>query len=179
MESAGTWGDVSVLSFGGSKLLTAGRGGAILTGRTDVAERIKRYVQRGNEAYPLSEVQAAIVCAQIEELDRLNEFRRNAVRTLCRKLADVVDMDLLQGPSDDVQPVYYKVGFRYSAGNFGGLLRSQFVHAMRRRNCVRCRVSGTSFDSWLKAISSCRRITCDESSRCRNVDAPSSCLVGK
>ena len=28
---AGTWGDVGVLSFGGSKLLTAGRGGALLT----------------------------------------------------------------------------------------------------------------------------------------------------
>src|SRR5205085_10640127 len=28
---SGTWGDVGVLSFGGSKLLTAGRGGAVLT----------------------------------------------------------------------------------------------------------------------------------------------------
>src|SRR5262249_38150675 len=32
-RSAGAWGDVGVLSFGGSKLLTAGRGGAILTPR--------------------------------------------------------------------------------------------------------------------------------------------------
>src|SRR5262249_27521235 len=35
-RKAGTWGDAGVLSFGGSKLLTAGRGGALLTRRADV-----------------------------------------------------------------------------------------------------------------------------------------------
>src|SRR5262249_26710151 len=30
-QKAGTWGDVGIFSFGGSKLLTAGRGGALLT----------------------------------------------------------------------------------------------------------------------------------------------------
>ena len=143
-KRAGTWGDVSVVSFGGSKLLTAGRGGAVLTGRTDVAERIKRYVQRVNEAYPLSEAQAAIVCAQIEELDSLNEFRGNAVKALCRKLADVNGMELLQRPSDEVLPVYYKVGFRYSAANFSGLSRSQFVHAMR--------AEGIAFDAGFRGL---------------------------
>src|SRR5690606_8468971 len=33
---AGTWGDAGVLSFGGSKLLTAGRGGAVLTQSAEV-----------------------------------------------------------------------------------------------------------------------------------------------
>ena len=32
-RAAGTIGDIGVLSFGGSKLLTAGRGGAVLTGQ--------------------------------------------------------------------------------------------------------------------------------------------------
>src|SRR5436853_127214 len=56
---AGSWGDVGILSFGGSKLVTAGRGGAVLTSQPDIAQRIRLYTQRGNDAYPLSELQAA------------------------------------------------------------------------------------------------------------------------
>jgi dTDP-4-amino-4,6-dideoxygalactose transaminase len=45
---AGTWGDVGILSFGGSKLLTAGRGGALLTRHADVYQRAKLFLHRGN-----------------------------------------------------------------------------------------------------------------------------------
>ena len=62
---AGTFGDVGVLSFGGSKLLTSGRGGAVLTSDAHMAQRIRLYTQRGNEAYPLSEMQAAVVLPQL------------------------------------------------------------------------------------------------------------------
>ena len=34
-------GDVGVVSFGGSKLLTAGRGGAILSRRPEVVQRVE------------------------------------------------------------------------------------------------------------------------------------------
>ncbi len=37
---AGMWGDVGVLSFGGSKLLSAGRGGALLTGRAGTCTKL-------------------------------------------------------------------------------------------------------------------------------------------
>ena len=38
---AGTAGDVGVFSFGGSKLLTSGRGGAVVTNRSEIAQRIR------------------------------------------------------------------------------------------------------------------------------------------
>ena len=58
----GSWGDCAALSFGGSKLLTAGRGGSgsehhqrrLLSGSSS-------YNERGNIAYPLSEMQAAVL----------------------------------------------------------------------------------------------------------------------
>ena len=128
---AGTWGDVGVLSFGGSKLLTAGRGGAILTSRTDIAERIKRHVLRGNDAYPLSEMQAAIIRPQIEELDEWNARRREAVRRLCSRTNGLARLTPLQLPTDEIQPAYYKVGFRYRANDFGELPRDTFVEALR------------------------------------------------
>jgi dTDP-4-amino-4,6-dideoxygalactose transaminase len=75
---AGTWGDAGVLSFGGSKLLTAGRGGAILTRRADVQQRIKVFVHRGNDAFPLSELQAAVLLPQLARLDERNRKRQNS-----------------------------------------------------------------------------------------------------
>lgn len=128
---AGTWGDVGVLSFGGSKLLTAGRGGAILTNQAEIAERIKRHVLRGNDAYPLSEIQAAILCPQIDELDSLNQRRRTAVNRLESLLRSVEGLTALQMPTDEIHPAYYKVGFRYHADAFGGLPRDRFVEALR------------------------------------------------
>jgi dTDP-4-amino-4,6-dideoxygalactose transaminase len=128
---AGTWGDVGVLSFGGSKLLTAGRGGAILTSRPEIVERIKRHVLRGNDAYPLSEIQAAILRPQIDELDALNEFRRRTVQRLCSLLQSVGGLTPLQLPTDGISPAYYKVGLKYRAAEFGGLPRDSFVEALR------------------------------------------------
>ena len=127
---AGSSGDVGVVSFGGSKLWTAGRGGAILTSRPEIAERIKRHVLRGNDAYPLSEIQAAILRPQVDELDSLNERRRSAVVWLCSQLQAVGGLTPLQLPTDNIIPAYYKLGFHYDSAAFGGLSREQFVAAM-------------------------------------------------
>src|SRR5262249_4351647 len=70
---AGTWGDAGVLSFGGSKLLSAGRGGAIITDRADVHQRAKLWLQRGVQAWAaLSELQAAVLLPQLNRLDDRN-----------------------------------------------------------------------------------------------------------
>ena len=38
-RTAGSWGEIGTLSFGGSKLLTAGRGGAVMTSSPQIAQR--------------------------------------------------------------------------------------------------------------------------------------------
>jgi perosamine synthetase len=129
-QRAGTWGAVGVLSFGGSKLLTSGRGGAILTSQSVIAERIKRCVLRGNDAYPLSEIQAALVIPQLEALDVMNERRGSAVCQLCSALAGLEGLTALQMPTEELQPGYYKLGFRFTASHFG-LSREHFVSALR------------------------------------------------
>jgi perosamine synthetase len=129
-QRAGTWGDVGVLSFGGSKLLTSGRGGAILTSQSVITERIKRHVLRGNDAYPLSEIQAALVIPQLDVLDAMNDRRGHAVRQLCSSLKGLEGLSALQMPTEELQPGYYKLGFRFTASRFG-LSREQFVSALR------------------------------------------------
>ena len=137
---AGTWGDVGILSFGGSKLLTAGRGGAVITSRGDIAERIKRYIQRGNDAYPLSEIQAAILCPQVDQLDDKNKCRRDAAW----RLSDIAGLKPLQLSTEEVLPTYYKVGFRYRAEDFAGLSRELFAQAMR--------AEGIAFDAGFRGL---------------------------
>jgi dTDP-4-amino-4,6-dideoxygalactose transaminase len=171
---AGTWGDLGVLSFGGSKLLTAGRGGAVLTNDGAIAQRIRLYTQRGNEAYPLSELQAAVLLPQLERLDDRNARRRECVLLLERLLNDRRGLlpfrndfgcgapdgahadpgarsesaAIVPGPgrqhSTMTVPGYYKLGLQYDPCAFEGLPRDGFVAAMR--------AEGIALDAGFRAL---------------------------
>ncbi|HEY3965838.1 MAG TPA: aminotransferase class V-fold PLP-dependent enzyme [Planctomycetaceae bacterium] len=128
---AGAWGDAGVLSFGGSKLISAGRGGALITSRDDVAQRVRLYTQRGNDAYPLSELQAAVVLPQWAALVAANARRAAAVARLMRFIAGAAGLSMFRNPPSDSQPGFYKVGFQYDPTAFAGLSRDTFAAAVR------------------------------------------------
>jgi dTDP-4-amino-4,6-dideoxygalactose transaminase len=142
-RKAGTWGDVGILSFGGSKLLTAGRGGALLTRHGDVHQRAKRALHRGNHICPLSELQAAALLPQLDKLDARNAQRRASVRRLQGLLADVPGLRTFTNPNEPDEPVYYKVGFQFDSERFG-LARERFVAALR--------AEGIAFDEGFRAF---------------------------
>ena len=128
---AGTWGDVGILSFGGSKLLTAGRGGALLTRHADVYQRARLHLTRGgNVVHPLSELQAAVLLPQLDKLAELNDRRRRSVQHLGQMLAEVPGLRLFHNHVADAEAGYYKVGFQYHAVA-AGLPRDRFLEAMR------------------------------------------------
>ncbi len=128
---AGTWGDVGVLSFGGSKLLTAGRGGAVLTHRPDVLQRIKIYSERGNHAFPLSELQAAVLLPQLETLAERNQCRlQNAIR-LREQCHDIPFLEPVTWDAAADSPSFYKLGFLYRAVPHGDGSRDAFLAAVR------------------------------------------------
>ena len=81
-RSLGTWGDVAVLSFGGSKLLSAGRGGAVLCEQESIWQRINVFKDRGNDTFALSQLQAAVLNPQLNTLDQLNEIRMQAAQQI-------------------------------------------------------------------------------------------------
>ncbi|HVS34837.1 MAG TPA: aminotransferase class V-fold PLP-dependent enzyme, partial [Gemmataceae bacterium] len=127
---AGTWGDIGVLSFGGSKLLTAGRGGALLTNRADLRQRLRLLMHRaGNVLYPLSELQAAVLAPQLERLDQSNARRRRAVALLTEQVRGAPGLRPFRDRTDG-EPGYYKLGFQYNADSFG-LPRARFIAAVR------------------------------------------------
>lgn len=108
-KSAGTWGDAGTFSFGGSKLLTSGRGGAIATNSDTILQRIKIAAERGNDAYPLSALQAAALTPQLESLTRLHQQRLRAAT----RLREILQNTNLFQPLDDDwsevdSPAFYK-----------------------------------------------------------------------
>jgi dTDP-4-amino-4,6-dideoxygalactose transaminase len=127
---AGTWGDVGVLSFGGSKLLTAGRGGALLTGRADIHQRARVLLQRGNLLCPLAELQAAVLLPQLAKLDACNARRAASALRLCDALESVPGLRTFVNREGVGEPSYYKLGLQYDAERFG-LPRMRLVEALR------------------------------------------------
>lgn len=86
---AGGFGDVSVFSFHGSKTLTTGEGGMLVTDRRDLFERAQFLRDHGRQAgdvqffnaevahkYKMSSMQAALGLAQVERIDELIERKR-------------------------------------------------------------------------------------------------------
>jgi dTDP-4-amino-4,6-dideoxygalactose transaminase len=162
-KPAGAWGDCGILSFGGSKLLTAGRGGAIVTDRDDILQRIKVFSQRGNEAFPMSELQAAVLVPQIPRLAGANAQRLQAVHRLLAACGDVAGLESVAITAEaDSASASYKLPWLLTGaaddqeGNAGQQLRQRFVAAIQaegvamdegfrgfaRRTSNRCRVVG-------------------------------------
>lgn len=146
-QRAGSLGDIGVLSFGGSKLLTSGRGGALLTSNAAMAQRIKLYTQRGNDAYPLSEMQSAVLLPQLQQLDA-----RNAARAIrADQLTNCLASHSLLTPtltadrfiSEQTRPAFYK---------FGLLLSGQFDMTDREYISAEARKLGISLDPALPAL---------------------------
>ncbi|HET6880574.1 MAG TPA: aminotransferase class V-fold PLP-dependent enzyme [Pirellulales bacterium] len=125
---AGTWGDVTVLSFGGSKLLTSGRGGAILTRSAEAHQRAKIFCEQGNHAFPLSELQAAVLLPQLAKLHDRNRQRTGAVERLLAGLSGISCLNPLVNRAAGSTPAYYKVGFQYDAA-MAGRTRGEFIAA--------------------------------------------------
>lgn len=152
----GSFGDVSALSFGGSKLLSAGRGGAILTNRPEIHQRAKIFAHRGNDAFPMCQLQAATLCPQFDTLPEMTEVRhRNATR-LIDSTSSLDELVGLQQNVDGSTPAYYKVPWLLK-DRTPGWSRSELVSALQaeglpigegfrgflRRSPRRCRKTGT------------------------------------
>jgi dTDP-4-amino-4,6-dideoxygalactose transaminase len=139
---AGAWGDLGVLSFGGSKLLSAGRGGAVLTRHADVHQRARLHLHRGNAVCPLSELQAAVLLPQLAALPSRHTARLRAARRLVERLGEMPGLRPFRNRADG-EPAYYKVGLQFDAARFG-LARERLVAAVR--------AEGVALDEGFRAL---------------------------
>ena len=156
---AGAWGDAAAFSFGGSKPLTAGRGGAVVLHDPRGAPRLARHLDRGNDLSPLSELQAAVLRPQWDRLDEDTRIRGTNAAWLTAELSLLGGLTpLAPHPDDRTRPAFYKYGMKYDPRAFVGLSRERFYAAVRaegvgldpgfpavhtRLSRRRCRVAGT------------------------------------
>jgi aminotransferase in exopolysaccharide biosynthesis len=89
-KNTGTLGRLGVLSFNGNKTITTGGGGAILTNEPELARRAKHLTTTAKLAhaweyrhdevgfnYRMPNINAALGCAQLEQLPQLLKAKRN------------------------------------------------------------------------------------------------------
>lgn len=99
-KHAGTIGDFGVFSFHGTKTMTTGEGGAFVTSRSDLYEKVLTLNAHGRARgqtkqfwsdvigykYKISNIQAAIGCAQLRRADELVAGKRRVFETYKRLL---------------------------------------------------------------------------------------------
>ncbi len=106
-RKAGSLGDTGVFSFHGSKVLTTGEGGMLVTGREDVYHRSLFLRDHGRNPgdkmfrnaevaykYKMSSMQAALGLAQLERIDELVERKRQIFNWYQQRLANIEGLTL-------------------------------------------------------------------------------------
>ena len=113
----GTFGDVATFSFGGSKLLSAGRGGAVLSNDEAIIQRAKIFAHRGNDAFPLSQIQAALLLPQLDQLHARNQQRHRTAKRIIDAIEALDGLTSLRlGDVGDTIGGFYKLPVMIDAG---------------------------------------------------------------
>ena len=92
-KPTGSFGEVGVFSFNGNKIVTSGGGGAIVTNNSELGARAKFLTTTAKEPHPyeyvhnelgynyrMPNVNAALACAQLEQLSVFLESKRNLAK---------------------------------------------------------------------------------------------------
>jgi perosamine synthetase len=111
-QDLGNFGRVAVLSFNGNKIVTTGGGGALLTNDAELAKRAKhlsttaklphKWEFRHDEIaynYRMPSLNAALGCAQLEQLPSFLERKRMLAKRYQHAFADVSGVDFFVEPS--------------------------------------------------------------------------------
>ncbi|HEX7214165.1 MAG TPA: DegT/DnrJ/EryC1/StrS family aminotransferase, partial [Methylomirabilota bacterium] len=172
---AGTFGDISIFSFHGSKTMTTGEGGMLVTDRPDLYERAlvlgdhgRRPAERGNfwnheiaYKYKMSSMQAALGLAQLERIDELVERKRQIFSWYQTRLRSVEGLTLNVEPPG-TKNSYWMVTAILDAGL--GLTKDRLIPLMEERKAL-CRPvfhplsSLPAYESLSQAVEARRRNT--------------------
>lgn len=113
-EKCGTFGDISILSFNGNKIITTSGGGALVSRKVEhKTKAVFLATQARDEAphyqhseigynYRLSNISAGIGCGQMEVLDAHVGFRRKMNLFYQELFKDFEDINVFIEPNDDV-----------------------------------------------------------------------------
>lgn len=127
-QQAGTIAAIGSVSFHATKTITTGEGGGVMTRDAALRDRMTLYRSHGVRSrrywhdvaghnFRLTNVQAAIGCAQLEHIADISTARRHIWNTYRQSLAQVPGVQL-QAIAADVDPLMWAVGVRLSPAVF-------------------------------------------------------------
>jgi perosamine synthetase len=137
------WG-MSCLSFNGNKLITTGGGGMVLTDVEEQADRVRYLASQAKDDpaeyvhatvgynYRLSNLQAAVGCAQMERIEAKLAAKRRIAETYGRELAGVPGLTLPTEASW-ARSNWWMYAVRVQESDFGRDSRALMRHLAERR----------------------------------------------
>jgi perosamine synthetase len=127
-RQSGTIGDIGCLSFQATKTITTGEGGMVITRRDELVEPLRLYRSHGvlrrryfHEVaglnFRLTNMQAAIGCAQLEQIDAIIAARRCMHERYCSCLENLGGV-VMQKFSASVEPVVWAIAVKLDPAAF-------------------------------------------------------------
>ena len=114
-QHTGTFGKLGILSFNGNKTITTGGGGMILTDDDELGPLAKHITTTAKKPhrwkfehdmigynYRLPNINAALGCAQMEELPEILQNKRETARKYQEFFNKIDDIEFIQEPSDSI-----------------------------------------------------------------------------
>ncbi|MGC9375620.1 MAG: DegT/DnrJ/EryC1/StrS family aminotransferase [Bacteroidales bacterium] len=116
-KKTGNFGDVSTFSFHGTKNLTTGEGGALVTNNDEIAERVKILREKGTDKYSFltdnktrgyyeyidigmsyvqSNINGGLGVSQLEKLDWMNAEREKIAEYYIKELNDIEEINFIR-----------------------------------------------------------------------------------
>jgi dTDP-4-amino-4,6-dideoxygalactose transaminase len=135
--------DAATFSFQGSKTMTAGEGGIIVTNNSELAEKCIQYRSCGRHEgeswyihyvfpmnYRITELQSAVLLAQLERLDEQLKRKNQNARYLAKRFRDIDGISPVPGDGNTDVNGYYLYLLQYDKEKFAGISRNNFVEAL-------------------------------------------------
>jgi len=158
----GGWGDASIFSLQGAKIITGGEGGILITDDRDIYERalllghynyrcsqeidkskdIYRYRVTGKgmklRAHPLA---IALAYEQFKNIDKINEQKQKYANMLIEGLGHLYEYNGLSGlsvlkPSKHSVNAWYAMIIKYDKSKMRGVSREKFVKAVKAEGAI-------------------------------------------
>jgi perosamine synthetase len=182
-KKAGSFGVTGVFSFHGSKTLTTGEGGMLVTNRKDLHRRVlflRDHARSAGEKmfwntevgqkYRMSELQAALGLAQLERLEELLERKREAFKWYQEELSGIAGLTLNPEPLAGRNSYWMITAVLDPAV---GLEKEHLIKELRRKN-IDCR----PFFYPLSSLPSYARLPQAAEARARNGICYATCPYG-
>jgi perosamine synthetase len=145
-QKVGGIGEIGCFSFQASKILPCGEGGAVVTNREDLLNRLHAFQNNGRDRLTgtrngyqyqganlrMTEYQAALLLAQLTRFEDQCRQRESNAAYLTKALSAVPGIHPAERHEGCTRNTYYIFMARYDSSGFAGMPRAKFLQALHR-----------------------------------------------